>query len=360
MKTKPLQISLAIFCLFTSLAQSQTIETFESGNLDNWTVLVGNAALAGNPVLGGSNSLQLGGNPLGPEPNSMMTHKTFAGTHGRYQVYFYCDGPEAEFNFFFQYLGPEDYYQVTCKASGTNAPELRLSRSFGDNDETLASVNPGFGLGDWHELTIERRCDNEIIILIDGTERISVTDPGIAMPGTIGLGAYSEFSYADDLSFEAFSAEVSIVGDTLFCNDPIILEASDIFSEYLWSNGSNRISTETEEAAILTLEVIDFEGCVGRDSVQVLTFCPSFFYAPNIFTPNFDGQNDFFRIFPEKDIERFNLKVFNRFGGMVFETETVEDTWDGTFNGRSAPADMYLWIADMDGFALSGSLVLMR
>lgn len=360
MKTKPLQITLAIFCLFSSLAQAQTIETFESGNLDNWTVLAGNAALAGAPVLGGSNSVQLGGSVLGPDPATIMTHTTFSGTYGKYQVYFYSEGPEAEFNFYFQYNGVEDYYMVTCKASGTNSPELRLSRSFGDNDETLASVNPGFGLGAWHELVVERRCDNEILVLIDGAERISVADPGMAVPGTIGLGAYSEFSYADDLSFEPFAAEVSIVGDTIFCNDPIILEASDIFSEYLWSNGSNRISTETEEVGVLSLEVVDFEGCLGRDSVQVLTFCPSFFYAPNIFSPNFDGSNDVFRIYPEKQIDRFNLKVFNRFGGIVFEAENVEDAWDGMVRGKSAPADMYLWMADMDGFTLSGSLVLMR
>ncbi len=57
--------------------------------------------------------------------------------------------------------------------------------------------------------------------------------------------------------------------------------------------------------------------------------CP-FFELPNAFTPNNDGQNDLFvpRIFCF--IERVEFQVFNRWGGLVFETSEPALNWDGT------------------------------
>ena len=339
------------------LAQPQLIENFESGNLDNWTLLEGNAGVTNSLAYGGTSSLEMG---VFPDTTTTLLHKNFSGSFGRYQTHFYCEGPAPDFNFYFQYLGSTDYYQVSCKPLGTDNPELRLVKMVEGNFEDLAVENATFASGQWHELAVERSCNGDIEVFINGVLQISVNDPDIQLPGTVGLGAWAEFSYADDLSFERYAPTVEIMGDTVFCYDPIPLEASGIFSEYLWSTGSTQKIEEVDNTGIVWLEVTDANGCKAKDSVSVLTFCPSRFYVPNIFSPNYDGVNDLFQIYPEKEVAQFNLKIFNRWGELVFETQDLEEGWDGTYRGKTVRPDMYMWIAKLDEFQLSGNVVLVR
>jgi gliding motility-associated-like protein len=63
--------------------------------------------------------------------------------------------------------------------------------------------------------------------------------------------------------------------------------------------------------------------------------CP-IFELPNTFTPNGDGQNDLFRPFPTaRFIAKVDFMVFNRWGGLVFETHAPSIEW----NGKNANGD---------------------
>jgi gliding motility-associated-like protein len=57
--------------------------------------------------------------------------------------------------------------------------------------------------------------------------------------------------------------------------------------------------------------------------------CPDY-SLPNVFTPNNDGANDLFLPFPYRFIDRIEIQVFNRWGGLVFETNDPDINWDGT------------------------------
>jgi gliding motility-associated-like protein len=57
--------------------------------------------------------------------------------------------------------------------------------------------------------------------------------------------------------------------------------------------------------------------------------CPSY-WLPNIFTPNADGYNDLFVPFPYNFVESVELKIFNRWGQLVFETTDPDIRWNGT------------------------------
>ncbi|MBK7406767.1 MAG: gliding motility-associated C-terminal domain-containing protein [Saprospirales bacterium] len=339
------------------VAQPQLLENFESGNLSNWTLIEGNAGVTSSLVYGGNNSLEMG---VFPDTSTLLLHKSFSGSFGRYQMYFYCEGPTPDFNFYFQYLGSNDFYQVSCKPLGTDNPELRLFKVVNGVYEDLAVENATFATDQWHELAVERSCNGNIEVFINGALQISVNDQDIQLPGSIGLGAWAELAYADDLSFERYVASVEILGDTTFCYDPTLLEASGTFSQYLWSTGSTRKSEEVNDPGMVWLEVTDANGCKAKDSVLVLTFCPSRFYVPNIFSPNYDGVNDLFQIYPEKKVFQFSMKVFDRWGELIFETQDLEDGWDGTYRGKTARPDMYMWIAQLDQFQLSGNVVLVR
>ncbi len=58
--------------------------------------------------------------------------------------------------------------------------------------------------------------------------------------------------------------------------------------------------------------------------------CPRY-RLPNTFTPNGDGKNDFFRPYPDwQFVKRINLKIFNRWGNLVYKTSDPDFKWDGT------------------------------
>ena len=108
-------------------------------------------------------------------------------------------------------------------------------------------------------------------------------------------------------------------------------------------------------------------GCVTVDSLLVRIFDEHDIYIAGGFTPNNDGKND--KVFPFLvGINSFHyLKIFNRWGNLVFQTTSVDPQmgWDGKYQGRDQPADTYTWVVEAEGnsgkvFRKSGSLILIR
>lgn len=88
--------------------------------------------------------------------------------------------------------------------------------------------------------------------------------------------------------------------------------------------------------------------------------------APNVFTPNGDGTNDYFRLSYVGQLQLSYFKIFNRYGHEVFQTKQLSDFWDGTFNGSKIPAGAYYWVLEgSDSFrkervVRSGNITLIR
>lgn len=94
-------------------------------------------------------------------------------------------------------------------------------------------------------------------------------------------------------------------------------------------------------------------------------------FAANAFTPNGDGRNDEFKIIgwalvrDTVELESFHMTLFNRWGIQMFETDNINQGWDGIFRGRNAPLDQYIWLARVTGlngevYFLRGGVLLMR
>ena len=84
--------------------------------------------------------------------------------------------------------------------------------------------------------------------------------------------------------------------------------------------------------------------------------CPSFFF-PNIFTPNNDNKNDYFQaLIPIKYIEKIDLNIFNRWGGIVFESSNPNFKWDGHFQGTEldCPDGAYYFQCVISNIRLEG------
>ncbi len=84
---------------------------------------------------------------------------------------------------------------------------------------------------------------------------------------------------------------------------------------------------------------------------------------PNAFTPDGDGLNDVF-LYKGNLIDRIELRIFNRWGEMLFQTDQVDVGWDGSYKGSKVPEGVYLYRANItdqlgNSFTMQGSLTLL-
>jgi len=91
----------------------------------------------------------------------------------------------------------------------------------------------------------------------------------------------------------------------------------------------------------------DAFGCSAIDSLTVTVLPELIFHMPNAFTPNGDGSNDVFRpAFKGEVFEQFHLRIFTRWGDMVFESNSPTKGWNGMLDDDALPSDVYVYVFD--------------
>lgn len=65
-------------------------------------------------------------------------------------------------------------------------------------------------------------------------------------------------------------------------------------------------------------------------------------YIPNAFTPNNDGINDNFSIMGD-GIDELEVHIFNRFGEIIFTSNSLDSKWDGTYQSLPVPNGVYVY-----------------
>jgi gliding motility-associated-like protein len=157
-------------------------------------------------------------------------------------------------------------------------------------------------------------------------------------------------SYAfANLQFEAAPQPVDLGNDTVLCpRNTFLLDAfHESAINYEWSDGTTNPQLIPESAGFYAVTVT-YPCGQAVDNIQIdfkencFADCP--LYAPNAFSPNYDGVNDEWSVASPCDAVFFDLKIFNRWGALVFNTNDIDQAWDGTFNGRMAQQGLYTWI----------------
>ncbi|MFN5324087.1 MAG: gliding motility-associated C-terminal domain-containing protein [Bacteroidota bacterium] len=100
----------------------------------------------------------------------------------------------------------------------------------------------------------------------------------------------------------------------------------------------------------------DSLGNISEFSEEVcLEYCPSY-ELPNIFTPDGNLLNDLFIPFPYRFVESVDVKIFNRWGQLVFETNEPGIMWNGKSQneGSELPSGTYFYVCVVEERFLSG------
>ena len=148
--------------------------------------------------------------------------------------------------------------------------------------------------------------------------------------------------------------------------DHIIIKGSEVQIDavspndvsYIWSEDyklsctncqSPMASPETDTTYFVT--AINEFGCKATDKlrIRVIEDCSGkMVYVPNTFTPNGDGQNDILKVYGPGIASVKQIRVFNRWGQLMFDTNDPEIGWDGTFKGAELNSGVYMYYVDVE------------
>lgn len=141
------------------------------------------------------------------------------------------------------------------------------------------------------------------------------------------------------------------VNRTVLVGDTISFNATGS-SRYYWVPGDflsnahigNPIGTFTNAGEYTyTLFGVSDPGCNGKDTIKITVLDHSDFAVPNAFTPNNDGRNDLLIPMPIDNSLLKSFRVFNRWGNLIYQTNTPGAGWDGTYKGATQDMGVYSW-----------------
>ena len=134
--------------------------------------------------------------------------------------------------------------------------------------------------------------------------------------------------------------------DTVLCNGQQLILNPGPFSNYVWQDLSGSATFTVTQEGIYSVTVENASGCKGKDSITISTDCtePTF---PSAFTPDGNGNNETFGILGSTLlISSYQLKVFNRYGQLIFTTRNPLQKWDGRQFGKAADSGVYVWLVE--------------
>ncbi len=115
--------------------------------------------------------------------------------------------------------------------------------------------------------------------------------------------------------------------------EDLVLSTQDGDYIYQWSTGETSNSIIIGSEGNYSLEIEDSIGCMNSDSTEVVALCETKIFVPNGFTPNGDGINDDLEIFGQNILE-FNITILNQWGEQIFQSDDLDQRWDGMYNGK--------------------------
>ena len=278
------------------------------------------------------------------------TGLTINKTKNTFQDLAYCDSGLVHSNWYSQSQIIKDTFLSFNKCDSIVHTNLTITNSKRDYT-TYNLCDSGFVKGKIYYTTQTVRdtfkafnnCDSIILsqILVHETKRVNnsiSTCDKISINGKeykksqIVIDTLSSFTNCDSI----ITTDLEIRNSTSF-----IME--DTFCKYY--------EYALKDGTILTTGGVyrfNYQNTVGCDSTfQVNLFeadCPSCtVFFPNAITLNFDSRNEIFKKYGTCDFKKYSLKIFNRWGELLFETSNPDEGWNGKFNGKDVQQGVYLF-----------------
>jgi gliding motility-associated-like protein len=147
---------------------------------------------------------------------------------------------------------------------------------------------------------------------------------------------------------------VEAMDETLTCGDSVQLSplaVSELPLAWLWQDGNVQDKIWAKSPGTYSFQVSNDCETVERSlTVRLDESGPApLLYMPNSFSPNGDLINDCYQGFlsPRLDLQFFVLKIFDRWGNMMFQTNDPASCWDGNRKGKALDPAVFVWFVEM-------------
>lgn len=117
---------------------------------------------------------------------------------------------------------------------------------------------------------------------------------------------------------------------------------------YLWSTNEITESVYNLAPGIYVIEVMDEHGCVKNDTFNLNQSLIDCIQPPTAFTPDGDGINDTWILENISNYENAVVKIFNKWGNLLYETNGEYVPWNGYYNGKRLPSSTYYYIINLN------------
>ncbi len=235
-----------------------------------------------------------------------------------------CEGSETQL----EANTPEDGigFWTIVSGSGTLSDES-------DPNATISDLESGVTVLNWTVLgdgPCPSNADEVIITVEDDVIVDAGEDQTIAPGGSANL-----------------EATVSAEGGTISWSPESGLSCTDCY---------NPVATPTVTTTY-TVTYTTENGCEYTDQVTVLI---PFTEIPSGFTPDGDNVNDYWNL--PNITDDMEVRIYNRWGNLIFESKGYRQPWDGTYNNKPLPTGSYYYVIDYkDGSEpVNGTITLIR
>ena len=238
-----------------------------------------------------------------------------------------------------------DMGSITLTANGNTTP-LKYTWNTGDSTGQISMLAPGI-----YNVTVsdDSACQVQLSIVLD---------------------------YEYTLEVEILPQDISVVEGT-----KVLLQSTvnvDNANQYTWlpptylscNTCANTIANVPKGDYEYILVVSDQNGCVATDTTHINAYVVPVVFIPSAFSPNGDGNNDYFQIWGSDDLSKyvnyFSVKIFDRWGEKVYESSDVGFKWNGVYKNTMLPPGVYVYLVnytmagDDMGQQKKGSLTLIR
>jgi gliding motility-associated-like protein len=151
----------------------------------------------------------------------------------------------------------------------------------------------------------------------------------------------------------------------------LVTNVSNLYKYKLYAGKDDVIPLDEQSSGIFQINVDENKifylskltgSCESERKAVKVTIGDEELYVPNTFTPNQDGDNDFWLIRGIESYPTAKLAIFNRDGQKVFESNQYSNTFDGSYRGTPLPSGTYYFILNLnsDCNPITGGITIIR
>lgn len=267
------------------------------------------------------------------------------------------------------------YYRFD-EGNGTNVGDISGNGLDGTLVNNPAWVVPastpitGYGSAYTYQWLPGGQTDSSITVFSTGTYSVTVTNAAgcsqtvsqtvqniVAVPQSLNMSGCSSVSY-NGITYTASSVIADTTRSVNGCDSVIttinihvgetsstsITDSIYAGETYTLPSGA-MVTTEGDYETVL----VNADGCdsVIHTKLYLLEKTTCQVTAPNAFTPNGDGINDFWKVYDGSCLKRCAAKIYNRYGSLIYQSDNYQNDWRGTYGSKNCPDGTYYYVLEV-------------